>query len=338
MILGAAGAAAVVAGGAAFAAGGDAPPAGAAPAPGATAPVTRGDLVDTETVDGTLGHAGARQVWTGASGTVTWAPAEGRTIRRGGTLLRVQGEPVTLFYGGTPMYRTLAPGVPNGRDVRDLERNLRALGYGSGMTVDTAFTAATAAAVRAWQDDRGLPETGSVDAAQIVFLSGAVRVTGVKAAEGARTAPGQPALTVASTRRSVHVDLDAAKQDLAREGAPVTVELPDGRTVKGRIASVDRVATKKQDATTIGVDVELDAKAETGRFDEAPVTVELAGERRENVLSVPVEALLALREGGFGVEVGDRVVAVTTGAFGGGRVEISGAGITEGVRVGVAAS
>ncbi|TDB86081.1 hypothetical protein E1264_19160, partial [Actinomadura sp. KC216] len=39
-----------------------------------TVAVSRGDLVDTETVDGKLTHDGVREVWTGASGVVTWAP------------------------------------------------------------------------------------------------------------------------------------------------------------------------------------------------------------------------------------------------------------------------
>ncbi|HEU4675058.1 MAG TPA: peptidoglycan-binding protein, partial [Motilibacteraceae bacterium] len=61
-----------------------------------------------------------------------------------------------------------------------------------------------------------------------------------------------------------------------------------------------------------------------------------------NVLAVPVEALLALREGGFGVEVVEgastRVVPVELGAFGSGMVEITGAGLAEGMKVGVPAT
>ncbi|MEW2357784.1 peptidoglycan-binding protein [Spirillospora sp. NPDC029432] len=307
----------------------------------ATAVVTRGDLVDTEKVDGTLTYDGERSVWTGASGVVTWAPAQGATIRRGKPLVRVQGEPVVLLYGGTPMYRTLRQGVSDGADVRQLEGNLDALGYGDGLTVDKEFTGATDAAVREWQDDLGLDVTGSVDARQVVFLPHAVRVKEVAAPEGKRTGAGQPVLTVAGTRRLVHVDLDAEKQDMAREGARVSVELPGGQVVRGRVESVGTVAeqtgTEQDPATTVDVEISLDGGGT--RLDRAPVTVELESERREDVLSVPVEALLALREGGFGVEAVDgarrRVVPVRTGAFGGGRVEVSGAGLAAGMKVGV---
>ncbi|MFB4314652.1 peptidoglycan-binding protein [Actinomadura sp. 21ATH] len=308
----------------------------------ATAAVTRGDLVDTEKVDGTLTYGGERSVWTGASGVVTWAPAQGATVRRGKPLIRVRGEPVVLLYGGTPMYRTLRQGVSAGADVRQLESNLDALGYGEGLTVDREFTGATDAAVREWQDDLGLDVTGSVDARQVVFLPHAVRVKEVEAPEGKRTGAGQPVLTVAGTRRVVHVDLDADEQDMAREGARVSVELPGGKVVRGRVESVGTVAeqtgTEQNPATTVDVEISLDGGGGT-RLDQAPVTVELESERRADVLSVPVEALLALKEGGFGVEAvegaGRRVVPVRIGAFGGGRVEVGGTGLAAGMRVGV---
>lgn len=309
--------------------------------PSATAPVQRGDLVDTESVDGTITYAGVRDVWTAASGVVTWTPGRGTKIARGETLVAIDGRPVTLMYGKAPMYRALGQG-DEGKDVRALEENLKALGHGEWMTVDGDFTAATADAVRAWQDERGLQETGTVDPSQVVFQPGAVLVREAKAPEGGRASPGQPVLTVSGTERVVHVDLDADRQDLAEVGAKVTVDLPGGTSVEGVIADVGAVAESGgsgQDATTT-VDVEITVEYD-GRFDEAPVSVELVAERREDVLSVPVEALLALRDGGFGVEVvegaGSRVVPVTVGAFGGGRVEVAGKGLADGVRVGVPA-
>jgi hypothetical protein len=54
---------------------------------------------------------------------------------------------------------------------------------------------------------------------------------------------------------------------------------------------------------------------------------------------VPVAALLALREGGYGVQIVEgsttRIVAVKTGLFSGGRVEVSGDGLAEGMTVGM---
>lgn len=71
----------------------------------------------------------------------------------------------------------------------------------------------------------------------------------------------------------------------------------------------------------------------------ASVDVELVSESRNDVLSVPVMALLALAEGGFAIEVvtgrTTALVPVETGLFGSGRVGISGHGLAEGIRVGV---
>ncbi|MEV6863766.1 peptidoglycan-binding protein [Streptosporangium subroseum] len=304
----------------------------------ATTAITRQDLVDTKTVTGALTYSGRRGLTTGAAGTVTWAPEEGAVVRRGRSLLKVDRKPVTLMYGKLPLYRPLRQGVSDGPDVEQLERNLRALGYGEDLTVDDHFSYATSLAVQEWQDDRGLTETGQVDDTQVVFLPSAVRVTETKAVVGGRTAPGQQILAVSDLNRLVHLDLDSGDQTLAEKGAKVTVELPGGEKAAGKITEVGTVAKSQGDSTTIDVEIGLTKDPKT-KLDQAPVEVELVSERRENVLAVPVEALLALREGGFGVEIvegsGTRLAPVEVGAFGGGMVEITGDGLREGMKVGV---
>jgi hypothetical protein len=62
---------------------------------------------------------------------------------------------------------------------------------------------------------------------------------------------------------------------------------------------------------------------------------------RKGVLVVPVGALVALAEGGFGLQVieaggANRYLAVTTGLFANGKVEVEGAGLAEGMAVGMA--
>ena len=66
--------------------------------------------------------------------------------------------------------------------------------------------------------------------------------------------------------------------------------------------------------------------------------VDLPSERRKDVLSVPVGALLALGPDQFGIEVVEkdgstRKVPVTAGLFAAGRVEVSGADIEAGLRL-----
>ncbi|AGW40444.1 two-component system regulatory protein [Leifsonia xyli subsp. cynodontis DSM 46306] len=88
----------------------------------------------------------------------------------------------------------------------------------------------------------------------------------------------------------------------------------------------------------VPVVVALDDPGATGTLQRASVTVSFPSEKRENVLSVPVSALLALRGDTFGVEVvvkngTTKRVPVKTGAFIDGRVEISGDDIADGERV-----
>ncbi|HEV2922717.1 MAG TPA: peptidoglycan-binding protein [Solirubrobacteraceae bacterium] len=151
-----------------------------------TTAVARRTLTESSTVDGTLGYGSALELYDRLSGTFTWLPAVGAVIVRGGTLWRVNNEPVALMYGAVPAYRTLKKGVSDGPDVTELNENLIDLGYDPYRTIadDEAFSEATAAAVRRWQHAQGLSETGKVELGRIVFAPGARRVTGVKVALG----------------------------------------------------------------------------------------------------------------------------------------------------------
>jgi peptidoglycan hydrolase-like protein with peptidoglycan-binding domain len=156
------------------------------PAGQTTAEVTRRTLTESATVDGTLGYGAALELYDRLAGTFTWLPTVGTTIGRGGTLWRINNQPVALMYGSVPAYRTLKRGVSNGPDVAQLNQNLIDLGYDPyGAIVDEEeFSEATAAAVRRWQHAEGLPETGEVELGRVVFAPDARRVTAVKVALG----------------------------------------------------------------------------------------------------------------------------------------------------------
>ena len=315
-------------------------------APTATAPVERGDLSDSTSVDGTLGYGGERKLLAGAGGVVTWVRGSGSTVRMDEEVYEVQGHPVRLMYGTRPMYRRLKTG-DRGPDVRQLERDLRALGYGDGLTVDRSFTAATADAVKRWQRHHHATATGTLGPGDIVFAPGPVLITNRDAATGERVAPGGPIVTCAGTERVVDLKLTIDEASLVKKGTKVTVELPGGRTAKGTVRSIGTKAIKDgedgdQGESKINVLVRLDDPGRAGRLDQAPVTVDLTTQTKKNVLSVPVQALLALPGGGYGVRVVDggapRTVQVELGIFGQGRVEVTGGGLSEGMKVQVAAS
>jgi peptidoglycan hydrolase-like protein with peptidoglycan-binding domain len=319
--------------------GGDAEaPAAAAAAVGATATVERRDLVERDELDGTLGYADDGVLVAGAAGTITRLRAPGAVVRRGDALYWLDGEPAAyLLYGELPAWRDLGPGIEDGHDILQLERNLRALGHDPDrdMEADGEWDWATTAAVRRFQDARGLTEDGALARGEVVFRPGATRIGQAKATVGQAASPGRELAAVSGTRRRVTVDLEATRQSLAREGDSVTVELPTGRTAKGRIAAVGKVAEQPPGDDggdpTIEVTIALHGKAARGSgLDQAPVDVGFAVERRRDVLAVPVKALLARQGGGFAVEVAEaggrrRVVEVRPGLYADGYVEVEGA-------------
>ena len=320
------------------------PPA-APTAPTTTATVARQDLNGQTKVSGTLGYAGSNTVQSPLSGRITWLPTAGQVIGRGGTLLAVDNQPVQLLYGTLPAWRDLSVGVDDGPDVKQLERNLVALGYDPdhAMTVDNHYSWATKAAVKRWQKARGLAQTGVFTTGMpAVFLPWPVRVATLNASLGGQAAPGQPAYTVTSNRHQVSVNLDVSQQSYVKVGDRVDVVLPDGRRTSGRISQVGRVAetqgSGQDQTTTIPVTVALDDPRAGGRLDQAPVDVYVTTQSRRGVLAVPVGALLALAEGGYAVETvdpagGHHLVAVRLGVFSGGMVEVAGAGLRAGMRV-----
>jgi peptidoglycan hydrolase-like protein with peptidoglycan-binding domain len=310
--------------------------------PTTTAVVSRRDLVDREDVDGALTFSGERTVTAGAAGTVTRVRAEGSTARRGQSLFSLDEKATAyVMYGRVPMYRTLRSGVSDGNDVRQLERNLVALGYDPNGTikVDDHWASTTTAAVLRWQRDRGMTRDGVIERGEIVFSDGPVRVGEHKAKVGDRVGPGQPVTAVTSRRSVVVGRLDASRQSTVRRGQQVRVTLPDGREVAGVVTRVGRVAKAGENGeeATVELRVALTGRAARRlRLDQAPVTVSIETSRAKRVLAIPVTALVALGGGRYGVEVqgaggSRRLVPVRTGAFADGYVEVS--GVAEGARV-----
>jgi multidrug efflux pump subunit AcrA (membrane-fusion protein) len=310
-------------------------------APTRTATVERRDLVDRETVDGTLGYAGVVKLVAGTTGTLTAIRESGSVVRRGQSLYDVGDVPAAwLLYGSLPAWRDFNPWMSDGEDVRQLERNLRALGYDPDhdMTIDDDWTSATTAAVERFQDARDMTEDGTLSRGEVVFRDGPTRIGEVRATVGQQVGPGTDLADLSSTQREVTVALDADRQDLVDAGDTVTVELPDGTSGRGRVTDVGAVATQprsEDDESTIDVTIALHGREARGTgLDQAPVDVGFASDRRKDVLAVPVTALLARSGGGFAVETADgRLVPVEPGMYAEDYVEVSGSGLREGMRV-----
>jgi multidrug efflux pump subunit AcrA (membrane-fusion protein) len=313
----------------------------------ATATVTRTDLSTTEHLSGTLQYTGSHPVTSMAHGTLTALAAEGSTVTRGQTLYEVDASPVRLLYGSRPAWRTLTAGI-SGPDVSQLDENLVALGYatrgqlGSGDT----FTAAETAAVKRWQSALGIDQTGTIPLGSIVFLPGAIRIGAHAVEPGAEVNPGMTVTAASDTTRTVDVSLDASKQALVKVGDAVSVDLPTGDTVAGRVGDIARVARSSGSggnggsgggSPTIDVTVTLADQSHLGSLDAAPVDVVVTTQSVQGVLAVPITALTVLPGGGYAVDVvqgGVRHrVPVTTGLFSDTLVQVDGQGLHEGSSV-----
>lgn len=325
--------------------GSDSRPADAAPEGGAgatrTEKVERTDLAATEDVSGTLGYDDSRSVIAPASGTVTRIAEEGALLRAGSELIRVDEYPGVLLYGRLPMWRPLRDGV-DGADVRQLERNIQDMGLNKDgdVTIDSEFNADTTSAVKRLQREIDVDDTGVIELGQILFYPGAARVARRLVGVGDGVRAGQPLIQVTSTRRKVTARLETVQADIARVGDKVEVELPGGERVPGRVTRVGAQAERDggpDGPTVVPITVRLAEGDGAQLYDQAPVTVTFTKERRRDVLAVPVTALLALREGGYAVEVpragANRLVRVTPGLFASGMVEVSGSKLREGMRI-----
>ena len=291
------------------------------------------DLAETTDVSGTLGYGDSRALALAAHGTITGLPAVGAVIDRGQQLAEVDGLPVTLLFGDRPAWRPLPPPPDgDGPDIQQLEANLIALGYGKASTLgpNTYWSMATADAVKRWQKALGVPQTGAIDLGRMVFEPGPVRVQKHLADVGAPA--GGPTLQVTGTNRSVHVDLSATLQTEVHQGDAVSVELPSGATTAGTVASIGTVAqpgSGQGSSPTLPVEVSLTKPEDAGDLDQAPVTVHLTTSSAKGVLAAPVQALVALAEGGYAVErvtgpATSRLVSVTLGASADGWVQVTG--------------
>lgn len=308
------------------------------------------DRISASGADSALSESRASATGYGQSAVYTMLPKAGSILRRGEALYAIGGRPACLMYGTVPASRAFAAGMAPGRDVGELNANLRALGYGA--PYGDTFTSATTAAIEAFQKAHGMDATGTLLLGSVVFEPGAVRVTTVTPTAGGPVQAGA-VLGITSTRRVVTIALDASQQASVKVGDPVEITLPDNSTTPGRVSFVGTVATTPSSdqggggpsTPTIEVDVSPTNPAATGRLDQASVDVSITTQTVRNVLAVPVNALLALTGGGYAVEEVEadgthQLVGVGLGLFDDaqGLVQVSGSGIAAGQRVVVPAS
>ncbi|MFI6101754.1 peptidoglycan-binding protein [Lentzea sp. NPDC051213] len=299
-----------------------------------TAQVKKANLADQQSVSGQLGYGAERALAGRKSGTITGLPNQGAVIEQGKPVYWSDAKPVPLFYGAVPLYRDLEAGMSNGPDVKVVEENLAALGFKDFGAPDEKFTSYTASALKKWQKANGLEQNGKLGMGDVVVQAGAVRVASLNVQLGAPS--GGDLMKVTGTERAVTVEVDTNKQRLAKVGEKVELSIPGGKPTTGTITSFTKTdgSGGMDNKPKIRLTIAVDDPAAAEGVDSATVSAVFTVGKKQGVLAVPIGALLALAEGGYGVETEDRkIIKVTVGLFAKGQVEVSGEGLREGMKV-----
>lgn len=298
-----------------------------------TATVERGDLKTSRDFQAKAGFGDTFDVPVTVTGTVTFRRSTGDIVQFGESLIRVNELPVFLVEGTTPLYRTLSKTDTTtkdasgnrvkhleGDDVRQLQTFLNtSRPADQQIDVDGIFGPATEKAVKAWQESVGFGASGSVDATQIIFMPTPLRVSSEP-----RVGTAFSALQVSGSEAAVTIETTNRDRSALPVDSEVTVELPDGSTLDGRVTD------QEQAVQDDGTNVWKTTVAVTGTVpgDVNAVKVITTVVAATDVIHVPVGALIALAEGGFAVEVVSdgltKLVRVNVGEVLDGRAEVLG--------------
>lgn len=287
--------------------------------------VTRRTLEHAEEFTGTIGYGETFSLPGTATGTVTWVPDKGDVLAPGDLLYRTDDRPTYWTKAGVPMYRELSSDSEGG-DVAQLQRYLIGEGFlEADFEVEGKFNSATRTAVKEWQEDRGLKRSGRVDAAQLLFLPyDALRVESAPRL-GDQASGG--VLDVTLSDLYVTIDVSGRKKDVFDDATEIRVETANGEIHTAGVESI-KAQPSQDEFSEQEYRVRLTLADETAQ-DTGQAGIEAVDILATDVLTVPARALIALVEGGFGVEVAlddttTEYRAVEVGAFAGGWVEITG--------------
>ena len=146
----------------------------------------------------------------------------------------------------------------------------------------------------------------------------AIIVGSYVSSEGSAVGVNSQMYNISSTGIEVVFQIDASDQDMVSIGDSVEVELPSEERIKATISYIDPVVTQGQNGDFIEVKLDISSKEDVKVYDQAPVDVFVTSEVSQDVLYVPVNALIALAEGGYALEIynGESEVGVFEGVSG----------------------
>lgn len=295
--------------------------------------VSRRTLEHAEEFTGTVGYGETFALPGQAMGTVTWVPAKGDALSPGDVLYRTDDRPTYWTKAAIPMYRSLSFGE-EGEDVAQLQRYLESEGFlDAEYAISGEFDSATRSAAKEWQEARGLEKTGRIDATQLLFLPYDSLRVATAPRVGDQAAGG--VLDVTLSHLFVTVDVGGGKKSVFDDATEIEVETADGTIHSAHVHSIKPRASQDEYGEQ-QYRVRLTLPSTTNQ-ESGEVTVDAVDVLAADVLAVPARALIALVEGGFGVEVvvddgTTQYRAVEIGDFADGWVEVTG-NVAEGDRV-----
>ena len=310
-----------------------------------TAKVAAGDLTSETTARGKLQYATQVDVVATTNGVLTELPAAGTQLTAGSVAYRVDEKPVVVLSGAMPAWRDFTAGMEPGVDIEQLERNLQSFGY---LSVDPSqeFNWYTKWALHAWTDSLGLKPQQSLSKDQVLFSTQPLQVNKAAKQLGDRVAAGDTLFSATGATKEVLALLTPAQAELSPVGTPVTIELPNGTSTTGKVASIGAAEEAPSDDPSAAAElllplqISLDDQATAESLSLVSVTLRFGKVLREGVLTVPVDALVPVDQESFALELPRRspeadreFVPVEVGAFASGTVEVSGKGVREGLEV-----
>jgi len=262
--------------------------------------------------------------------------------------------------------------IKNYEDLIEEQKRIREMEEGEGSVVDAAEALAIENAQKAYDEalesyNKGVDKAAELQQAeeeleelQLAAKSETFSPTNALASEtpiivgsyitseGSAVAANSQMYNISSTGVEVVFQIDASDQDIVSVGDSVEVELPSEDRIKATVSYVDPVVTQGQNGDFIEVKLDISSTEDVKVYDQAPVDVFVTSEVSQDVLYVPVNALIALAEGGYALEiyngesevgvfegvsgVDTTYVGIEIGVFTDGFVEVSG-NISEGIIV-----
>lgn len=216
-------------------------------------------------------------------------------------LLTVSGKPVFAFVSSAPLYKTLSVNLSSRSQVVNvtaLQRALKGKGYYKG-SVNGTFGSSTQTAVKAWQADEGLSQTGAVTTWRFIWVPEGTIVYSWSVALGSQVGSGTALATVGAPRDLVAQAL-VSQADIASlkvgQKATLTIDGSTGDPFTGTISFIDTQPASSSTAggtsSTVQYTVDfvphgLPALARAGMTGMLEVTLA----QRKNVLIVPTRAV-----------------------------------------------